>query len=74
VGSGGRTLLETESAAAEYPIAGDEGYVRVECENDELRWPDEQPELGQWAFCQPLDFTRAKMKVPSDACRQFRGI
>ena len=54
VGSGGKVLLETRSAAAAYPVSGDEGYVRIECENDELRWPEEQPELGQWALCQPL--------------------
>ena len=54
VGREGRTLLEVESSSAEYRIVGDEGYVRIECESDEVRWPDEQPELGQWAFCQPL--------------------
>jgi hypothetical protein len=54
IGCEGRTLLEVEDSAAQYRIAGDEVYVRVECENDGLRWPDEQPDLGQWAFCQPL--------------------
>ena len=54
IGRGGRTLLEADASSAEYAIAGDEGYVRVECENDELRWPDVQPKLGQWAFCQPV--------------------
>ena len=54
VGRGGGTLQEAESSSAEYRVVGDEGYVRVECESDELRWPGEQPELLQWAFCQPL--------------------
>ena len=54
VGRGGRTLAEADSSSAEYCIAGTEGYVRVECESDEKRWPDVQPDLGQWAFCQPL--------------------
>ena len=54
VGRGGTTLLEAELSSAEYRVVGDEGYVRVECASNELRWPAEQPELLQWAFCQPL--------------------
>ena len=64
VGLGGKTLVEVESSGAEYPITGDEGYIRVECRNDELRWPDEQPELGQWAFCQPLWILDATQQMP----------
>ena len=54
VGFHGRTLLEAQSPSAEYRIRGDEVYVRIECENDELRWPGVQPELGEKAFCQPI--------------------
>ena len=64
VGRGGGTLLETESSSAEYRVAGDEEYVRVECESDELRWPAEQPELLQWAFCQPLWILGANQDLP----------
>ena len=43
-----------DSRQADYAIRGDETYVRIECENDECRWPAVQPELTQKAFCQPV--------------------
>ena len=64
IGREGRTLLEAEDSSARYRIVGDEVYVRVECENDGLRWPDEQPELGQWAFCQPLWILDETQEMP----------
>ncbi len=64
VGREGKVLLEADESAAEYRIRGDEGYVRVECENDECRWPGVQPDLGQWAFCQPLWILRRDQSEP----------
>ncbi|MBT4817872.1 MAG: hypothetical protein HON70_19355, partial [Lentisphaerae bacterium] len=64
VGHGGRTLLEADTSAAEYCLVGDEGYVRIECENDNRRWPEQQPGLGQWAFCQPVWILAAGQGMP----------
>ena len=38
IGHGGSTLLEVEDLSARYRIVGNEGYVRIECENDRSRW------------------------------------
>ena len=64
VGHGGRTLLEADTSVAEYCLVGDEGYVRIECENDNRRWPEQQPGLGQWAFCQPVWILAAGQGMP----------
>ena len=64
IGHGGSTLLEVEDLSARYRIVGNEGYVRIECENDRSRWPDEQPELSQWAFCQPLWILNETQEIP----------
>ena len=57
-------MLEIESKEGDYTIRGDEGYIRVECVSEQLRWPDEQPELVQWSFCQPLWIIGEDQKMP----------
>ncbi len=64
IGRGGRSLLEIESKEGDYTIRADEGYIRVECVSEQLRWPDEQPELVQWSFCQPLWIIGEDQKMP----------
>ena len=54
LGSHGRPLMEADSREAGYAIKGDEAYLRIECENDERRWPGVQPDLTNKAFCQPV--------------------